>query len=119
VVFVFGREATKVMEERPVWIRRREEEVLEGGLGGEKLEELCVGQAELSVLVAERLGLGDQVDEASAAEIVVVVEFLVLEDQAGLVESVLSRNGVGVVGVIVDGGGTRGRAAEGDGGRQL
>ena len=66
--------------------------------------------------MAERLGLREKIYEASSAEIVVVVEFLVLEDQSSLVEAVLSgRNGV------VDGGGPRGRAAhEGDrgGGRQ-
>nr|POE75391.1 hypothetical protein CFP56_60802 [Quercus suber] len=60
--------------------------------------------------MAERLGLREKIDEASSAEIVVVVEFLVLEDQLSLVKVVLSgRNDV------VDGGGTRGRLAhEGD-----
>ena len=60
--------------------------------------------------MAERFGLREKVDEASSAEIVVVVEFLVLENQSSLVEAVLSgRNGV------IDGGGTRGRVAhEGD-----
>nr|POE73319.1 hypothetical protein CFP56_54744 [Quercus suber] len=54
----------------------------------------------------QRDSASKKIDEASSAEIVVVVEFLVLEDQSSLVEAVLSgRNSV------VDGGGTRGRAA--------
>lgn len=71
--FVDG-EATKVVEERSVGIGRGgEEAVVEGGLRGEELEELGVGDAELSVLLTEGVGLADEVEEASAAEVVVAV----------------------------------------------
>ena len=59
-------------------------------MGCEKLEKLSVSEAELSVLVAERLCLKEKIDEASSVEIVVFVEFLVLEDQSSLVEAILS-----------------------------
>ena len=67
-----------------------EKEIVEWGLGWEKVEKLSISEAELSVLVAERLSLRKKIDEVSSAEIIVVVEFLVLEDQSSLVEAVLS-----------------------------
>jgi len=73
-VFVVDGEAAKVVKERAFGIGGGgEEAVVEGGRGGEELEELGVGDAELSVLLTEGVGLGDEVEEASAAEVVVAV----------------------------------------------
>ena len=69
---------------------KEEKEIVEWGLGWEKVEKLNISEAELSVLVAERLSLRKKIDEVSSVEIIVVVEFLVLEDQSSLVEAVLS-----------------------------
>ena len=114
--FVDG-ETAKVVEERAVRIGGGgEEAVVEGGLGGEELEELGVGDAELSVLLTEGVGLGYEVEEASATEVVVAVEFMVLKDEAGLVEALLRGGGVVGVEVVDDGGGAACGRAEGEGG---
>lgn len=65
--------------------------------------------------MTEDVGLGDEVEEASAAEVVVAVEFMVLKDEAGLVEALLRGGGVGVE-VVDDGGGATRGGAEGEGG---
>lgn len=91
-----------------------EKAVLDSGLRQERqsVDQVRVRDSEGVVLVAERVDFFERVLEVSEAHSVAVVELLVLEDEAGLVETGV-RVGDDVVVVVVEGAVGRG---EGEGG---